>query len=131
LRCPLLVLFGFYSYAIYVFHYPLVHVFNRWFSVDLLSRDLHSRLLGLGVHVLCSVFVSLFIAMLSWNFYERHFLKLKKYFVLSARNTVPKQARSQVKADRSLRLGFRQVAKELAVWFRQSPVLKKADLVAA
>jgi peptidoglycan/LPS O-acetylase OafA/YrhL len=131
LSCPILVLFGFYSYAIYVFHYPLVHVFNRWFSVNLLSRDLHSRLLGLGVHVLCSVLVSLFIAILSWNLYERHFLKLKKYFVLSTRNAVPNQARSRIKADRSLSLGLRQVAKDLGFWFRQRPFFKKSALMNA
>jgi peptidoglycan/LPS O-acetylase OafA/YrhL len=131
LSCPILVLFGFYSYAIYVFHYPLVHVFNRWFSVNLLSRHLHSRLLGLGVHVLCSVLVSLFIAMLSWNLYERHFLKLKKYFVLSTRNTVPNLPRSQIKADRPVSLGLRQLVKDAGFWFRQRPFLKKSDLVAA
>jgi peptidoglycan/LPS O-acetylase OafA/YrhL len=131
LSCPILVLFGFYSYAIYVFHYPLVHVFNRWFSVNLLSQVLHSRLLGLAVHVLCSVLVSLFIAILSWNLYERHFLKLKKYFVLSTRNAVPNQAHSRIKADRALPLGLRQVAKGLRFWFRQRPFLKKSDLVAA
>jgi peptidoglycan/LPS O-acetylase OafA/YrhL len=131
LRCPILTLFGFYSYAVYVFHYPLVHVFNRWFSVNLLSRDLHSRLLGLGIHVLCSVLVSLFIAILSWNLYERHFLKLKKYFVLSTRNTVPNQAHSQIKADRPLSLRVRQVVKEFGFWFRQRPFVKKSDLVVA
>jgi peptidoglycan/LPS O-acetylase OafA/YrhL len=130
LSCPILVLFGFYSYAIYVFHFPLVHVFNRWFSVNLLSRSLHSRLLGLGVHVLCSVLVSLIVAILSWNLYERHFLKLKKYFVLSTRNAVPNQARSRIKADRSLSLGLRQVAKDLGFWLRQRPFLKKSGLVA-
>ena len=31
LSCPLLAVFGFYSYAIYVFHYPLIQVFDRWF----------------------------------------------------------------------------------------------------
>jgi peptidoglycan/LPS O-acetylase OafA/YrhL len=131
LRCPILTLFGFYSYAVYVFHYPLVHVFNRWFSVNLLSRDLHSRLLGLGVHVLCSVLVSLFIAVLSWNLYERHFLKLKKYFVLSTRNAVANRGRPRIKADRSPSVGLRQIAKDLVFWFRQHPFLKKSDLMTA
>jgi peptidoglycan/LPS O-acetylase OafA/YrhL len=131
LSCPILVLFGFYSYAIYVFHYPLVHVFNRWFSVNLLSRDLHSRLLGLGVHVLCSVLVSLLIAMLSWNLYERHFLKFKRYFVLSTRNAVLNRTRSQIKSDRSHPLGFRRVAKDLGLWFRQRPFFKRSALMSA
>jgi peptidoglycan/LPS O-acetylase OafA/YrhL len=129
LSCPILVLFGFYSYAIYVFHYPLVHLFNKWFSVNLLSRDLHSRLLGLEVHVLCSVLVSLFIAILSWNLYERHFLKLKKHFVLSARNTVSNPGRPQIKADRALSLGLRQVIRDFDLWFKHRPFLKKSGLM--
>ena len=126
LSCPILVLFGFYSYAIYVFHYPLVHVFNRWFSVNLFSRHLHSRMLGLEIHVLCSILASLCIAMLSWNLYERHFLKLKKHFVLSGRNAVPDHGHSRIKADRSLSLALRQIAKGLNVWFKQCPFLKKS-----
>ena len=73
LSFPLLAVFGFYSYAIYVFHFPLIQVFDRWFPVHKLSSVLHSGPLGVGVHVICSILVSLLIGVLSWNLYEKHF----------------------------------------------------------
>ena len=99
LRCPVLVVFGFYSYAIYVFHYPLIPVFDRWFPVHGLSADFHSKVLGLEVHVLCSIFASLLIGILSWNLYEKHFLKLKKYFVLSTKSTASSASHRQANTE--------------------------------
>ena len=122
LSCPLLALFGFYSYAIYVFHYPLIQLFDRWFPVHQFSSDLHSRPLGVGVHVICSVLVSLLIAVLSWNLYEKHFLKLKKYFVLSGPKRLGIPGGPRTKADASLATaGLFQAFRKLNIWFHQRP----------
>ncbi len=74
---PLLTQFGRYSYAIYLFHsfliLGLVQRFSGrpWFS--------HSLLRALG---LCVLFYAacLAIGFLSYNLYEKHFLKLKRFF---------------------------------------------------
>lgn len=120
--CPLLALFGFYSYAIYVFHYPLVGLFDRWFPVKRLSSDLHSGPLGVGAHVICSILVSLLIAVLSWNLYEKHFLKLKKYFVLSRTPQAQVLDCKRIKADSSLvTSGLFQAFRTLGTWFGRRP----------
>jgi peptidoglycan/LPS O-acetylase OafA/YrhL len=122
LSCPLLALFGFYSYAIYVFHYPLVQTFDQWFPVETFSSHLHSRTLGIAAHVLCSVLVSLFIAVLSWNLYEKHFLKLKKYFVLSGAKRIGTPGGPRSKTDSSLvTSGLLQSFRVLNIWFHQRP----------
>lgn len=121
LSCPILVLFGFYSYAIYVFHFPLVRMFERWFPVRRFSSALHSGGLGLLAHVLCSMLVSLLLAVVSWNIYEKHFLKLKKYFVLRTRSTALSQDRSHINVDRPLAPRLRKTMSELGIWFNQRP----------
>ncbi len=99
LSCPILVVFGLYSYAIYVFHYPLDSASStggfqcsdfRWICIPgrLAWRSTFWR----------SMLVSLLIAVLSWNLYEKHFLNLKKYFVLRGRTGVPDPVRPEVGA---------------------------------
>ena len=73
LSCPVLTTFGFYSYGIYVFHFPLERMFDRWFPINRLSLDLHSESLGLVAYVLCSTMVSLLVAVLSWHLYKSTF----------------------------------------------------------
>ena len=95
LRWPLLMRFGRYSYAIYVFHYfvllGLVQPFSGrpWFSHSL------ARALGLFVlfHAAC-----LAVGFLSYNLYEKHFLKLKRYFEPDRRDpaTLPRPESSHI-----------------------------------
>ncbi len=74
---PLLTRFGRYSYAIYVFHYfvllGLMQPFagRPWFS--------HSLSRALGLFALFNA-ACLAVGFLSYNAYEKHFLKLKRYF---------------------------------------------------
>lgn len=121
LSCPLLVLFGFYSYALYVFHFPLVRVFDRWFSVNRLSVDLHSRSLGLGAHVLCSSLVLLFVAVLSWHLFEKHFMKMKSHFVLTSRVNVANQGGFQQSQVAHFFGFFQRWAEVLRLWAAQCP----------
>jgi peptidoglycan/LPS O-acetylase OafA/YrhL len=119
LSCPVLTIFGFYSYAIYVFHFPLIREFNRWFSINRLSLDFHSWFLGLAVNVACSTIISLFVAMLSWHLYEKHFLKLKSYFSLVRKAEASDQ--SVVKARGHLRDFFGSWTHDLSFWLKQCP----------
>ncbi len=93
---PLLTRFGRYSYAIYVFHYfvllGLVQPFSGrpWFS--------HSLPRALGLFVLFNA-ACLGIGFLSYHLYEKHFLKLKRYFEPDRRDpaTLPRPEFSPVR----------------------------------
>ncbi len=77
----LLVSAGKYSYAMYVFHLPLV--------IAMEMAGLHIRTLSgggppgilaaLGYSIILSL-ITFFAAFASWHLYEKHFLKLKRFF---------------------------------------------------
>ncbi|HEY1435595.1 MAG TPA: hypothetical protein VGG65_09485, partial [Thermoanaerobaculia bacterium] len=72
---------GKYSYAMYVFHYPI----SIW-QADLVARCSKgaSELAQAGwwlASVVSGILLSLAAALLSWNLVEKRFLSLKRYFV--------------------------------------------------
>jgi peptidoglycan/LPS O-acetylase OafA/YrhL len=76
---------GKYSYAIYIFHPPIL-----WGLAAVLRS--HKRLLVPGTHLLsigyigfvaCALLCTYAVSLLSWELYEQHFLSLKRYFVAS------------------------------------------------
>ena len=70
---------GQYSYGMYVFHKPLHDVF----SADLLSHwhiQTQDNIPLASLHLLAVAAASFALAWLSYNLYEIHFLKLKRYF---------------------------------------------------
>lgn len=69
--------FGKYSYGLYVFHNPLIPLFDHFFSPELLAASLNSVLLGRLAYSALAIGVSVLMAMLSWHLYEKHFVKLK------------------------------------------------------
>jgi peptidoglycan/LPS O-acetylase OafA/YrhL len=71
---------GKYSYALYVFHYMMMPLFNRYLNEYRLARVLHSFAAGMGVRIIGCLAASIFVALLSWHLYEVHFLKLKRLF---------------------------------------------------
>ena len=78
---PLLIVFGKFSYAMYLFHVPVQrniseHVFGR----GQLKMITGVQLVGQMVFYLITISIVVGIAWLSWHLYEKHFLKLKKYF---------------------------------------------------
>jgi peptidoglycan/LPS O-acetylase OafA/YrhL len=81
---PVLRFFGKYSYGLYVFHYALRPACNALFPADELSTLLGSRLLGVLAYAVLAGALSVGAAWLSWHLYEKHFLKLKRYFAYSA-----------------------------------------------
>ncbi len=81
LENPVLRSFGKYSYAIYIFHWGLSGLlFARIVPLEALTERLGSQDAALTVRVFVVASVSWGIGWLSWNAYEKHFLKLKSRF---------------------------------------------------
>jgi len=73
--------FGRYSYALYVFHVPILLLnLGRFLPLDLVPTVFGSLLLKKLVFVSSAAVVSVALAMISWHLYEKRFLKLKKFF---------------------------------------------------
>jgi peptidoglycan/LPS O-acetylase OafA/YrhL len=72
--------FGKYSYGIYVLHGLGKPWLELAFPVKEFSRIFHSPLLGAMAHLLLSTAASVGAALVSWHLYEKHFLKLKRFF---------------------------------------------------
>jgi peptidoglycan/LPS O-acetylase OafA/YrhL len=77
---PVLMWFGTYSYAMYVFHVALRPLFDWIAPVKTVSLYLHSEYLGVAVYVLVAMSGTAGVAYASWHLYEKHFLKLKRRF---------------------------------------------------
>lgn len=86
-----LLMFGKYSYAMYLFHVPVLTAVERWLYAPTTTNG-HNPLLGtfwmIGssqlpgqmVFYAISITLTVVVAMISWHVYEKHFLKLKKLF---------------------------------------------------
>jgi peptidoglycan/LPS O-acetylase OafA/YrhL len=73
--------FGKYSYALYLFHLPLrALVRDTVLSADQFPQFMGSRIPGQLLFFVVSSTLTLGAAWLSWNLYEKHFLRLKRYF---------------------------------------------------
>jgi peptidoglycan/LPS O-acetylase OafA/YrhL len=82
----LLGFFGKYSYAIYLFHLPARAILRDLFFGDKRFRALPGwPLLWQLVFYIVATAAVVPLALLSWNLYEKHFLKLKKYFPAKTR----------------------------------------------
>lgn len=82
LRKPILRAFGKYSYAIYVFHYPLFIVYG--FAVRRASVTLPegSKFIFWLLALLAGIGLSYAVAVMSWHLVEKHFWGLKRWFVV-------------------------------------------------
>lgn len=79
---PLLTL-GKYSYALYVFHWPIVNGFKALknkMGGFLYPRYVDTQLFDLLITFVGVTAISLVLAIISWHVWEKHWLKLKKYF---------------------------------------------------
>jgi peptidoglycan/LPS O-acetylase OafA/YrhL len=85
-RTPWLRFFGRYSYGIYIFHLLVDTTFlMRW-----LQNRTHSQALGGILYVISILILTTAVAVLSYELYERHFLKLKSRFSYSAELAEPR-----------------------------------------
>ena len=71
---------GKYSYAMYVFHFIYMPIQERYLPFSLFAALLHSVLFGLLAYYVSAVGIAFCLAFCSYHLYEKHFLKLKKYF---------------------------------------------------
>ncbi|MFW5700457.1 MAG: acyltransferase family protein [Cyclobacteriaceae bacterium] len=72
--------FGKYSYAMYIFHWPLVNFlfYNLQVKMGFLDYTLVSKLISSAIILILTILLSL----VSWYLWERRFLLLKKHFSL-------------------------------------------------
>ena len=89
---PVLTIFGKYSYAIYIVHYQLLELLrHRIFESGGLPLVLGMEWPARLFFTFIGASMSLAIAWLSWNLYEQHFLKLKRYFPYRGRSSPARQ----------------------------------------
>jgi peptidoglycan/LPS O-acetylase OafA/YrhL len=87
---PRLILLGTYSYALYVFHHPVILLLRRSpLEVQRLPRWLGSQLPAQVLVIVVAGLVSLGLAALSWHLWERPFLRLKSRFPYRTREVRP------------------------------------------
>ena len=80
LNLPILRTFGKYSYALYVFHVPIfVMLIPLQAGIAARWPDFGGNLGGVA-WIILNVCLAFSAAFLSYHLYEKHFLKLKKYF---------------------------------------------------
>ena len=75
---PVLRFFGKYSYGMYVFHILLSPALSRY--QGRLQAALHSVVLGGLAYILLTLVGTCVVAVLSYQLYEKHWLRLKRYF---------------------------------------------------
>ena len=71
---------GTYSYGLYVFHHPIRIVLQRLLPFERLGVLVHSYVAGLVLHGLLMFAISFAVAWASYHGFEKHFLKLKRFF---------------------------------------------------
>jgi peptidoglycan/LPS O-acetylase OafA/YrhL len=81
LRSPLPRAFGKYSYAIYVFHYPISLATERLFDAASDGASAGARTGLWLLSVAGGMGTSFLVAVVSWNLLEKRFLALKRLFV--------------------------------------------------
>ncbi len=83
---------GKYSYALYVLHVPVCYWVGAHFPVPAAIQSLPQGWSFVhSIYIISVDFIlSLLSAILSWHVYEKHFLKLKKYFPYHTTKSEPK-----------------------------------------
>ena len=72
--------FGKYSYAMYVFQYPLIVILAPVLSVLHLTNSLGNETIGRAAYIVLMTAITTAAAIASWHLYEKHFLSLKRFF---------------------------------------------------
>ena len=74
-----LIFFGKISYGIYVYHGMLRPYFKTWFYEPLYANFSNGIIVAI-IYTIISTIISVAIAYVSWEVFEKHMIKLKKYF---------------------------------------------------
>lgn len=75
-----LIFLGKYSYGIYIFHYPIYYITIYYFHRYDASPISFNWMMEIFISLVCSC-LTLGVAYVSYNYYEKHFLSLKSRFV--------------------------------------------------
>jgi peptidoglycan/LPS O-acetylase OafA/YrhL len=78
-----MIFLGTYSYGLYVFHHFISYYLVSNHTDLELARWLGSHLLAVAVQAVGGACVALAVAFLSYEFFERRFLRLKRLFKLT------------------------------------------------
>ncbi len=78
---PILIIFGTYSYALYVFHHPLaIYMQRAWFHQEGLPLLWGSQLPWQALYLSVGILMSLALAVISWRCLEAPCHRLKRHF---------------------------------------------------
>ena len=88
---------GKYSYAIYIFHYPIQAIGSHYLADVVNGADDSWRLLRWALYVVGVAALSILAALGSWHLLERRFLALKDRFTV--RDTEPAPSMPPASAD--------------------------------
>jgi peptidoglycan/LPS O-acetylase OafA/YrhL len=79
-RSAPMVALGKYSYGLYVYHHFFSFYFTRNRTEFALARAVGSHTLAVAIQAVGGMAVSMVIAWLSYEFFEKHFLRLKRFW---------------------------------------------------
>lgn len=82
-RSRTMVSLGTYSYGIYLYHHFISHYFDSHHTSSTLAHAIGSKWAALALQTAVGVSVSLLLAYLSYEFFEKRFLRLKPRFCSS------------------------------------------------
>jgi len=72
--------FGKYSYGLYVFHFLYCYFLLRYRTEYVVARLVGSHTLAIFIQAAVGIGVAVLISLISYNLFEKHFLKLKSKF---------------------------------------------------
>ncbi len=72
--------FGKYSYAMYVFQFPLIPILAPILSVEILAGHVGDTSLARIAYIVLMTAITTTLAVASWHLYEKHFLAFKRFF---------------------------------------------------
>jgi len=98
--------FGKYSYGLYICHQPVLLVLTGLGVTSVyLAPFFHNRALAILAFHLAALTISVFISILVWHLFEKHFLKLKHLAVFRYKRDDSRQSPAIDRSDRKLLFG--------------------------
>jgi peptidoglycan/LPS O-acetylase OafA/YrhL len=79
-----MVALGKYSYGLYVYHHFLSYYFVKHDTEFVWARAVGSHTLGVALQALAGIAASMAVAWLSYEAFEKHFLRLKRFWPSAA-----------------------------------------------